>query len=85
MENKDMRVIEALRYIYAEWVVFANMDEKDYRKVFTKPMKTKNIPWDRLRRIEWKWVSSVCFNKEDGTMIIRYSAKRPVYEKGYEK
>lgn len=80
-----MRVIEALRYIYAEWVVFANMDEKDYRKVFTKPMKTKNIPWDRLRRIEWKWVSSVCFNKEDGTMIIRYSAKRPVYEKGYEK
>ena len=85
MENKDMRVIEALRYIYAEWVVFANMDEKDYRKVFTKPMKMKNIPWDRLRRIEWKWVSSVCFNKEDGTMIIRYSAKRPVYEKGYEK
>lgn len=54
-----MRVIEALRYIYAEWVVFANMDEKDYRKVFTKPMKMKNIPWDRLRRIEWKWVSSV--------------------------
>lgn len=80
-----MRVIEALRYIHAEWVVFANMDKKDYRKVFTKPMKTKNIPWDRLRRIEWKWVSSVCFNKEDGTMIIRYSAKRPVYEKGYEK
>lgn len=80
-----MRVIEALRYIYAEWVIFADMDEKDYRKVFTKPMKTKNIPWDRLRRIEWKWVSSVCFNKEDGTMIIRYSAKRPVYEKGYEK
>lgn len=80
-----MRVIEALRYIYAEWVVFANMDEKDYRKVFTKPMKTKNIPWDRLRRIEWKWVSSVCYNKEDGTMIIRYSAKRPVYERGYEE
>lgn len=80
-----MRVIEALRYIYAEWVVFANMDEKDYRKVFTKPMKTKNIPWDRLRRIEWKWVSSVCFNKEDGTLIIRYSAKRPIYERGYGK
>lgn len=80
-----MRVIEALRYIYAEWVVFANMDEKDCRKVFTKPMKTKNIPWDRLRRIEWKWVSSINFNKEDGTLIIRYSAKRPVYEKGYEK
>ena len=80
-----MRVIEALRYIYAEWVVFANMDEKDYRKVFTKPMKTKNIPWDKLRRIEWKWVSSVCFNKEDGTLIIRYSAKRPIYERGYEK
>lgn len=80
-----MRVIEALRYIYAEWVVFANMDEKDYRKVFTKPMKTKNIPWEKLRRIEWKWVSSVCFDKEDGTLIIRYSAKRPVYEKGYEK
>ena len=80
-----MRAIEALRYIHTEWVIFADMDEKDYRKVFTKPMKTKNIPWDRLRRIEWKWVSSVCFNKEDGTLIIRYSAKRPIYERGYEK
>ena len=80
-----MRVIEALRYIHAEWVVFANMDEKDYRKVFTKPMKTKNIPWDRLRRIEWKWVSVIAFDKEDGTLIIRYSAKRPIYERGHEK
>ena len=80
-----MRVIEALRYIYAEWVVFANMDEKDCRKVFTKPMKTKNIPWEKLRRIEWKWVSSVCFNKEDGTLIIRYSARRSIYERGIEK
>ena len=80
-----MRAIEALRYIHTEWVIFADMDEKDYRKVFTKPMKMKNIPWDRLRRIEWKWVSSVCFNKEDGTLIIRYSAKRPIYERGYEK
>ena len=51
-----MRVIEALRYIRAEWVMFGDMDENDYHKVFTKPMKTKNIPWDRLRRIEWKWV-----------------------------
>lgn len=80
-----MRVVEALRYIYAEWVIFADMDEKDYRKVFTKPMKTKNIPWDRLRRIEWKWVSSINFNKEDGTLIIRYSAKKPIYERGIEK
>ena len=80
-----MRVIEALRYIYAEWVMFGDMDENDCHKVFTKPMKTKNIPWDRLRRIEWKWVSSINFNKEDGTLIIRYSAKRPVYERGYEK
>ncbi len=80
-----MRVIEALRYIHAEWVIFADMDEKDYRKVFTKPMKMKNIPWDRLRRIEWKWVSAISFNKEDGTLIIRYSARRPIYERGIEK
>lgn len=79
-----MRVIEALRYIHAEWVMFANMDENDYRKVFTKPMKTKNIPWDRLRRIEWKWVSSIGFNKKDGILLIRYSAKKPIYERGYE-
>lgn len=80
-----MRVIEALRYIHAEWVMFGDMDEDDCRKVFTKPMKMKNIPWDRLRRMEWKWVSSINFNKEDGTLIIRYSAKRPIYERGYEK
>ena len=80
-----MRVIEALRYIYAEWVMFGDMDENDCHKVFTKPMKTKNIPWDRLRRIEWKWVSSISFNKKDGILIIRYSAKRPIYERGYEK
>ena len=80
-----MRVIDALRYIYAEWVMFGDMDENDCRKVFTKPMKTKNIPWDRLRRIEWKWVSSINFNKDDGILIIRYSMKRPIYERGYEK
>ena len=80
-----MRVIEALRYIRAEWVMFGDMDENDCHKVFTKPMKTKNIPWDRLRRIEWKWVSSISFNKKDGILIIRYSAKRPIYERGYEK
>lgn len=80
-----MRVIEALRYIYAEWVMFGDMDENDCHKVFTKPMKTKNIPWDRLRRIEWKWVSSISFDKKDGILIIRYSAKRPIYERGYEK
>lgn len=59
-----MRVIEALRYIHAEWVMFGDMDENDCRKVFTKPMKTKNIPWDRLRRMEWKWVSSINFSKK---------------------
>ena len=80
-----MRVIEALRYIQAEWVMFGDMDENDCHKVFTKPMKTKNIPWDRLRRIEWKWVSSINFNKNDGILIIRYSMKRPIYERGYEK
>ena len=80
-----MRVIEALRYIYAEWVMFGDMDENDCHKVFTKPMKTKNIPWDRLRRIEWKWVSSINFNKKDGILIIRYSAKRPIYERGCDK
>ena len=80
-----MRVIEALRYMHTEWVIFADMDEKDYRKVFTKPMKIKNITWDRLRRIEWKWVSSINFNKDDGILIIRYSMKRPIYERGYEK
>ena len=80
-----MRVIEALRYIHTEWVIFADMDEKDYRKVFTKPMKIKNITWDRLRRIEWKWVSSINFNEDDGILIIRYSVKRPIYERGYEK
>lgn len=80
-----MRVIEALRYIHTEWVIFADMDEKDCCKVFTKPMKIKNITWDRLRRIEWKWVSSINFNKDDGILIIRYSMKRPIYERGYEK
>lgn len=80
-----MRVIEALRYIGAEWVMFGDMDEDDCRKVFTKPMKMKNIPWDKLRRIEWKWVSSINFNKKDGILIIRYSAKWPIYERGYEK
>ena len=80
-----MRVIEALRYIDAEWVMFGDMDENDCHKVFTKPMKTKNITWDRLRRIEWKWVSSINFNKDDGILIIRYSMKRPIYERGYEK
>ena len=80
-----MRVIEALRYIYAEWVMFGDMDEDDCHKVFTKPMKMKNIPWDKLRRIEWKWVSSINLNKKDGILIIRYSAKRPIYERGYEK
>lgn len=80
-----MRVIEALRYMHTEWEIFADMDEKDYRKVFTKPMKIKNITWDRLRRIEWKWVSSINFNKDNGILIIRYSMKRPIYERGYEK
>ena len=32
-----MRVIEALRYIHAEWVMFGDMDENDCHKVFTKP------------------------------------------------
>ena len=36
-----MRVIDALRYIHAEWVMFGDMDENDCHKVFTKPMKTK--------------------------------------------
>ena len=80
-----MRVIEALRYIYAEWVIFCDLDQKDYAKIFSKRMKTKNIPWEKLRRIEWKWVSSINFNKNDGILIIRYSAKRPIYERGYEK
>lgn len=53
-----MRVIEALRYIHAEWVMFGDMDENDCHKVFTKPMKTKNIPWDRIRRIE-RYVSKI--------------------------
>ena len=81
----NMRVIEALRYVHAEWVIFGDMDEKDYRKVFTRPMKVKNIPWDRLRRMEWKWVVSVNFNPKDGAMIIRYRGKPTLYERGYEK
>ena len=56
--------------------------KKDYRKVFTKPMKVKNIPWDRLRKIEWRWVTAINFNKEDGTLLIRHSAKKTVYETG---
>ena len=36
-----MRVIDALRYIHAEWVMFGDMGENDCHKVFTKPMKTK--------------------------------------------
>ena len=77
-----MRVIEALRYIHAEWVMFGDMDENDCHKVFTKPMKMKNIPWDRLRRIEWRWVTSVNFDKENGTLIIRHSVRPTAYERG---
>lgn len=80
-----MRVIEALRYISAEWVIFCDLDQKDHSKVFSKRMKKENIPWKKLQRIEWKWVSHMNFNKEDGTLIIRYSAKKPIYERGYEK
>ena len=80
-----MRVIEALRYIQTEWIIFCDLDQKDHTKVFTKPMKVKNIPLDRLRRIEWRWVYSVNFNKENGTLVIRHSKKPTVYERGYEK
>lgn len=80
-----MRVIEALRYIHAEWVIFCDLDQKDHSKVFSKRMKKNNIPWEKLRRIEWKWVLSINFNKDDGTLIIRYSARRPIYERGSEK
>lgn len=80
-----MRVIEALRYIQAEWIIFCDLDQKDYSKTFSKRMKKNNITWERLKRIEWKWVSSINFNKKDGILIIRYSAKRPIYERGYEK
>lgn len=80
-----MRVIEALRYIGAEWIIFCDLDQKDYSKVFSKRMKKNNIPWEKLRRIEWKWVSSVNFDSRDGTLIIRYSARRSIYERGIEK
>ena len=80
-----MRVIEALRHISAEWVMFCDLDQKDYSKVFSKRMKKNNIPWEKLRRIEWKWVSSVNFDSRDGTLIIRYSARRSIYERGIEK
>lgn len=80
-----MRVIEALRYIQTEWIIFCDLDQKDHTKVFSKRMKKNNIPWEKLKRIEWKWVSVIAFNKEDGTLIIRYSAKRPVYERGCDK
>ena len=80
-----MRVSEALRYIGAEWIIFCDLDQKDHSKVFSKRMKKNNIPWEKLKRIEWKWVSSINFNKKDGILIIRYSAKRPIYERGHEK
>lgn len=80
-----MRVIEALRYIQAEWIIFCDLDQKYYTKAFSRRMKKNNIPWKKLKRIEWKWVSVIAFDKESGTLIIRYSAKRPVYERGYEK
>lgn len=80
-----MRVIETLRYIHAEWVIFCDLDQEDHSKVFSKRMKKRNIPWEKLSRIEWKWVSTISFNKEDGTLIIRYSAKKPIYERGIEK
>ena len=38
-----MRVIEALRYIHAEWVIFCDLDQKDHAKVFSKRMKKDNI------------------------------------------
>lgn len=80
-----MRVIEALRYIGAEWIIFCDLDQKDHAKVFSKRMKKNNIPWEKLKRIEWKWVSSVNFDSRDGTLIIRYSARRSIYERGIEK
>lgn len=80
-----MRVIEALRHISAEWVMFCDLDQKDYSKVLSKRMKKNNIPYEKLSRIEWKWVSTINFNKDDGTLIIRYSARRPIYERGIEK
>lgn len=80
-----MRVIEALRYIHAEWVIFCDLDQKDHSKVFTKRMKKNNISWEKLKRIEWKWVSVINFDPRDGTLIIRYSGRKPVYERGYEK
>ena len=80
-----MRVIEALRYIGAEWVIFCDLDQKDHSKVFSKRMKKKNIPWEKLQRIEWKWVSSVNFDSRDGTLIKKKKKKRPIYERGYEK
>ena len=80
-----MRVIEALRYISAEWVIFCDLDQKDHSKVFSKRMKKNNISWEKLKRIEWKWVSVINFSKDDGTLTIRYSARRPIYERGIEK
>lgn len=76
-----MRVIEALRYIQTEYVMFGDMDQKDCNKVFTKPMKTKNITWETLRKIEWKWVNGISFNKGNEAILIRYSTKPPIYER----
>ena len=80
-----MRVIEALRYIHAEWVIFCDLDQKDHSKVLSKRMKKRNIPWETLSRIEWKGVSNINFNKEDGSLVVRYSAKRSIYVRGFAR
>lgn len=77
-----MRVIDVLRICHSPggWVIFGDMDQKDPRKVFSKPMKIKNITWDRLRHIEYKNVVSVNYSPKDGCMIIRYKIKGSVYD-----
>ena len=73
-----MKVIEALRYCHADWVVFVDLD-KTGSEAFSKKMKVKNITWDRLRHIEWKNVSSICY-WNDGCLCIRYKNNKAVYE-----
>ena len=47
-----MKVIEALRYCHADWVVFVDLD-KTGSEAFSKKMKVKNITWDRLRPVSY--------------------------------
>lgn len=81
-----MRVIDVLRTYHSvdQWVMFVDMDAvgtKDHNKIWSKPMKMKNITWDRLRHIENKYVVSVNYSPKSGYLIIRHRSEKSIFDK----